>query len=229
MAVFLRTKIEESFPPQFRLATREEVTNNKQAMLAEMPAWEICNLADGSVDGASYGGVIRKDIRTDVTEKLGILDVFVDPDTTYFQLFDVNETLPFNYRMATKQEVIANREALFQAMPEWEIANLANGSVDGAKYGGEVRSSIRDDVSHQLAVLCGPLKFQLFNLDDDLPSDCRLATVGEVEAFKSEVLEAMPGWEIANLADGSVDGASYGGKTKKEIRDDVTHQLAVVM
>jgi hypothetical protein len=54
-------------------------------------------------------------------------------------LFGINEQLPLNYRLATVQEVKNHRDALFEAMPSWEIANLADGSVDGARYGGSIR------------------------------------------------------------------------------------------
>jgi hypothetical protein len=56
-----------------------------------------------------------------------------------FRLLNINDPLPEEYRLATTQEAECNKQALFQAMPEWEIANLANGSVDGASYGGQVR------------------------------------------------------------------------------------------
>jgi hypothetical protein len=72
-------------------------------------------------------------------------------------------------------------------------------------------------VSHKLATIegeSGPLSFKLFNVGDQLLYQYRLATVEEVEANREALLEAMPTWEIANLADGSVEGASYGGRTR---------------
>jgi len=66
------------------------------------------------------------------------LVVPADPGMT-FKLFNINEQLPLNYRLATVQEVCYHRHALFEAMPNWEIANLADGSVGGAHYGGQAR------------------------------------------------------------------------------------------
>jgi hypothetical protein len=74
-------------------------------------------------------------IRTDVSHKLVVP---ADPGLT-FKLFNINEQLPLNYRLATVQEVCYHRHALFKAMPNWEIANLVDGSVDGAGYGGQAR------------------------------------------------------------------------------------------
>lgn len=56
-----------------------------------------------------------------------------------FKLFDIHDKLPLQYRLATVQDVHDHRRALLEAMPNWEIANLANGSVDGAHYGGHIR------------------------------------------------------------------------------------------
>jgi hypothetical protein len=75
-------------------------------------------------------------IRNDVGHKLAMIET--EPDMT-FTLFGINEQLPLNYRLATVQEVQNHRDALFEAMPSWEIANLADGSVQGALYGGSVR------------------------------------------------------------------------------------------
>ncbi len=61
-----------------------------------------------------------------------------EPDMT-FTLFGINDQLPLNYRLATVQEVKNHRDALFEAMPNWERANLADGSGDGARYGGQTR------------------------------------------------------------------------------------------
>lgn len=74
----------------------------------------------------------------------------------------------------------------------------------------------KKDVNLQLAMqlyplVKSPLKFKLFGKRYQLPPQYRLATVQEVHDHRRALLEAMPSWEIANLADGSVDGASYGG------------------
>ena len=58
------------------------------------------------------------------------------------------------------------------------------------------------------------MTFTLFPLDDELPPHYRLATIQEVRDNREALLRAMPGWQIANLADGSVDGAYYGGFTR---------------
>lgn len=59
-----------------------------------------------------------------------------------------------------------------------------------------------------------PLKFKLFHIAKQLPPQYRLATVQDVHDHRDALLRAMTSWEIANLADGSVDGASYGGHTR---------------
>lgn len=74
----------------------------------------------------------------------------------------------------------------------------------------------KKDVDLQLAMQLyplveSPLKFKLFGIGHRLPPEYQLATVQEVQDHRRALLEAMPSWEIANLADGSVDGAGYGG------------------
>ena len=60
-----------------------------------------------------------------------------DPGMT-FTLFSIDQ-LPPGYRLVIVREVHNHREALRRAMPGWEIANLADGSVDGMHYGGHTR------------------------------------------------------------------------------------------
>jgi hypothetical protein len=82
---------------------------------------------------------------------------------------------------------------------------------------------IRDDLTSQLAmslyqfdsdVARPPVTFKLFCIGDQLPPQYRLATIKEVQDHQEALLRAMPGSEIANLADGSVDGAALGGCTR---------------
>lgn len=56
-----------------------------------------------------------------------------------FQSFNVNEELPPEFRLANVLDVETNRKALLEAMPTWEIAKLADGSVDGRRYRGIIR------------------------------------------------------------------------------------------
>ena len=58
------------------------------------------------------------------------------------------------------------------------------------------------------------MTFTLFPIDEQLPPGYRLVTVREVHNHREALNKAMPGWEIANLADGSVDGMHYGGRTR---------------
>ena len=71
---------------------------------------------------------------------------------------------------------------------------------------------VRNDVGHKLAVNVnsGDIAFELY-IKEKLPLNHRLATVQEVKNHRHALLKAMPGWEIANLADGSLEGALYGG------------------
>lgn len=85
------------------------------------------------------------------------------------------------------------------------------------------RAERRDDLTLQLAVRLyqsdsdvarPPVTFKLFFIGDQLPPQYRLATIKEVQDHQEALLRAMPGREIANLADGSVDGAALGGCTR---------------
>jgi DNA repair exonuclease SbcCD ATPase subunit len=58
------------------------------------------------------------------------------------------------------------------------------------------------------------ISFKLFEIHELLPREYLLATVQEVNRHPEELSKAMPGWEIANLVDGSVVGALYGGSTR---------------
>jgi len=58
------------------------------------------------------------------------------------------------------------------------------------------------------------ISFKLFKFHEPLPREYRLATVQEVNRHPDELYKAMPGWEIANLVDGSVAGALCGGSTR---------------
>jgi hypothetical protein len=58
------------------------------------------------------------------------------------------------------------------------------------------------------------ISFKLFKFHEPLPREYRLATVQEVNRHPEELYKAMPGWEIANLVDGSVAGALCGGSTR---------------
>jgi len=54
----------------------------------------------------------------------------------------------------------------------------------------------------------------LLGIGDELPPQYHLATVQEVEEYPIALAKVMPGWEIANLANGSVDGYCYRMETK---------------
>lgn len=58
------------------------------------------------------------------------------------------------------------------------------------------------------------ISFKFFKIHEPLPREYRLATVQEVNRHPEELYKAMPGSEIANLVDGSVVGAFYGGSTR---------------
>jgi len=45
------------------------------------------------------------------------------------------EAFPDSHRLATSQEAKSNETALYEALPGWEIAYLADGLVGGALYG----------------------------------------------------------------------------------------------
>ena len=53
------------------------------------------------------------------------------------------ESFPAFYRLATSQEAKSNETALYEALPGWEIAYLADGSVGGAEYGTFTKYALR--------------------------------------------------------------------------------------
>jgi len=55
---------------------------------------------------------------------------------------------------------------------------------------------------------------RLFGIGDELPPQYHLATVQEVNDYPRALRKVMHGWEIANLANGSVDGYSSGTNTR---------------
>lgn len=68
-----------------------------------------------------------------------------------------------------------------------------------------------------------------------LPMGYHLATLQDVEKNREALLAAMPGWEIACLADGWVDGTCYGGRSglwdnnkHSHLPSDLGHKGAVL-
>lgn len=62
----------------------------------------------------------------------------VEPPVT-FKLFPIREQLSPQYRLATVQDVHDHRNACLREMSMWEIANLEDGSVYGARLGFHTR------------------------------------------------------------------------------------------
>lgn len=56
-----------------------------------------------------------------------------------FKLFPIGEQLSPHYRLATIQDVHDHRNACLREMPLAESANLEDGSVYGARFGGQTR------------------------------------------------------------------------------------------
>jgi hypothetical protein len=56
------------------------------------------------------------------------------------------------------------------------------------------------------------ITFKLFHIDETLPAHYRLATINEVESHIYAL--AMPGREIADLANGTAYGAALGGRVR---------------
>lgn len=78
-----------------------------------------------------------------------------------------------------------------------------------------LRPSFREIQKQIAAIIRRQCGFRLFNMKDRLPPRYRLATVEEVREFSMEAMKAMPGWEIVNLADGSIDGFRYGNQIRE--------------
>jgi len=49
---------------------------------------------------------------------------------------------------------------------------------------------------------------------NELPLEFHLATIQEANDYPIPLMKAMSRWEIANLANGSLDGHSYGMKKR---------------
>jgi hypothetical protein len=58
------------------------------------------------------------------------------------------------------------------------------------------------------------ITFKLFHIDETLPAHYRLATINEVESHIYALIPAMPGREIADLANGTAYGAALGGRVR---------------
>jgi len=54
----------------------------------------------------------------------------------------------------------------------------------------------------------------LLSIGDELPPKYHLATVQEVDEYPFAAAKTMRKWEIANLANGSVNGYSFGMITR---------------
>ncbi len=111
----------------------------------DLPAKEIEKLND-STELVLSTGEVRQDTLKGALIHLGEeydrytkYNGLVEGVTISFKLFKIHEPLPREYRLATVQEVNRHPEELSQAMPGWEIANLVDGSVVGALYGGSTR------------------------------------------------------------------------------------------
>ena len=55
-----------------------------------------------------------------------------------FVLRSIAQPLPSEYRLATRHDIATFKGFLYEAMPAWEIAMLADGWVEGCLYGGNV-------------------------------------------------------------------------------------------
>ena len=54
-----------------------------------------------------------------------------------FCLRGLSIPFPAHYRLATRRDVELNTKYLWESMPAWEIAYLADGWVEGKGYGGK--------------------------------------------------------------------------------------------
>lgn len=54
-----------------------------------------------------------------------------------FYLQELDKPFPAHYRLATRQDVKLNTRSLWESMPAWEIAHLADGWAEGKGYGGK--------------------------------------------------------------------------------------------
>lgn len=60
-----------------------------------------------------------------------------------FALRSMAEPLPSDYRLATRHDIATFKRFLYEAMPAWEIATLADGWVEGGLYGGNTGQAKR--------------------------------------------------------------------------------------
>lgn len=148
---------------------------------------------------------------------------------------------------AQHQEVDGHQQGFYKAMRRLEIANLVDGSTDEASFGGllrpdrctsvipspdtqaePVRDLTRNPMQAPHVTSNGPsMVFTLFPVHEKLPPEYRLATVQEARDNREALLKQMPRELSANLADGSVHGASRGGSIREETwRHDFRYKLA---
>ena len=74
----------------------------------------------------------RPDKREVLVNQVGIL-----VPSRVFCLSELSKPFPAHYRLATRGDVQSNMKSLWECMPAWEIAHLADGWVEGKVYGGK--------------------------------------------------------------------------------------------
>lgn len=74
----------------------------------------------------------RPDKREVLTNQVGIL-----VPSRVFYLQQLDKPFSAQYRLATRQDVKLNTKSLWESMPAWETAHLADGWVQGKGYGGK--------------------------------------------------------------------------------------------
>lgn len=58
---------------------------------------------------------------------------------TEFKRLSFLDSIPYPYRPAMVQDVVAHRSEAIAVLADWDIAALADGWVNGQGYGGQIR------------------------------------------------------------------------------------------
>ncbi|KAL3136681.1 hypothetical protein ABBQ38_005918 [Trebouxia sp. C0009 RCD-2024] len=146
-----------------------------------------------------------------------------------FVLRSTAEPLPADYRLATRHDISTFQGFLWEAMPAWEIAILADGWVDGCLYGGNTGSDARENLGHKLGVLTNATHFILQPRAEAFPPQYRLANRLDVSLFKPFLFEVVPTGEVAYLEDGWVDSGYLQCNTGPDKREVLLNQVGILV
>ena len=69
---------------------------------------------------------------------------------------------------------------------------------------------------------------KVLSTNEPIPADWHKATVREAEENKKAILGMMGQWYIAELEDGRMSGAGYGGKTEQQAAPEKLGHMVII-